>query len=642
MKPWVRWTCIANLLFLISPAAKAQLFGWGAPAVEPAAAPAPAVEDPAKSNDPAVFCQGFDKKIVTIDGYKVPRYDIPEPKYLKCVPPQPKAPWIVTKEQWTQEDEMNWQNFVRSIGKSDCNTIDACLASKANPYRDQVDLDGVHYTDCADFPMYMRAYFSYKNHLPFSMVYQYEANLLTPEQITQVEARRKQEEAKGQLESFLKTLNDARYSINGNHPVSRYNIPHSRGAARDFYTSMDIMRDTTSSGSYRMFNTASDVLPDHYSPAITKQSIRPGTVLYKVTGHLALVYEVTPDGEIKYIDAHPDNSITRGSFNREYMRSNPFQGGGFRNWRPFKLVANEVGASGEDLPPKRNKDGSITIGKIKFLRDEEIPDYSAEQYYGNLPSPDWDWKKGKFVVGGREVNYFDYIRIRLANGIFKLSPTFQFRKDLNALCVDLQERTRSVQIAIDNQLHMKDHPLNLPLNIYGADGEWESFSTPGRDLRIRQRALNLIDNAKEYMAKWASKDPYFEYNGSNLKKDLIKIYNEVDANCRISYVKSDKQEVRMSLSTALSRVTRMSFDPYFCPERRWGARTEAEMRSCIENADKAEWYEYTQFLRNQVIRDPTEVMGYSLADVKRISEVQAQDAQDTSSRFNIQRALLGL
>ena len=631
MSPWIRRTLgPATFALLAGSLAQAQV-GQGAPL------------DPSKSDDPQIFCQGFAKRSVTIDGVKTERYDIPQPKYLRCVPPQPKAPWVVLKEAWGPEDEQNWQNFIHSLGQSKCNTVDSCLVSSANPYRDQSDIDAVHYSDCADFPMYLRAYFSYKNHLPFSMVTSFEVNTLSPEQQQRVEKKRLEEEAKGNLAAFEASLNDNRYSPNGNHPLGRTYVPTVRGNQRDFFGMAGVLRDAVSSGTYRMFNTDSDVLPDHYSPAVSKDSIKPGTVLYKVTGHLSLVYEVAPDGEIKFIDAHPDNTVSRGSFNKEYPRSTPFQGGGFRNWRPFKVVGIEVDPyTGQDTAPRRNRDGAIVAGKFKYAADSEISDYSAEQYYGSRPAADWDWRKGKFVIGGRDINFFDYVKIRLANGTFKLSPTFQLKKDLNALCVDLQERTRSVQIAIDDKLQQKDHPANLPLNIYGADGEWESYSTPGRDLRIRNRALDIVENAKEYMGKWKAQDPYFDYQGQNLKKDMIEIYNDADATCRISYVNSAGREVRMSLSTALNRVTRLSFDPYFCPELRWGARTDAEMKSCAQSVDKAEWYQFTQFLRNQTVRDPTEVMGYSLGDVKRITQQQAQDAKPSTSRFNIQRALKAL
>ncbi|MFN7730032.1 MAG: hypothetical protein ACK5P7_12810 [Bdellovibrio sp.] len=588
-------------------------------------------EDPSKSKDPRVYCSTFDRKEVTVDGQTQFRYEISDAKYLRCLPAQPAAPWKVQKTEWSQQDELNWQNFVKAIGESKCNTFDTCIVSEANPYRDEIDRAATHYSDCADFPMSMRAYFAFKNKLPFSTVFGFQPNPLTLEQEENVAKRRQQETAKGNLEKFEESLRDIRYSLNGNRPTSRSSVPHSIAATRDYYKMIRQIQDVVSSGTFRMFHTNGDIQSDFYSPAITRDSIRPGTVLYKVTGHVALVYDVTDEGEVKFIDAHPDNSITRGVFSRDYVRSNPFQGGGFKNWRPFKVTN-----------AKTARDGSLISGRFVYKTDDEIADLSAEQYYGSEPAADWDWKKGQFSHLGKSVNYYEFIERRLADPAYRVNPVQKFRDKMIGLCTDIQERTRSVQLAIDNNLHTRAHPTNLPRNIYGADGEWESYSTPGRDLRIRKRTLDVIDDAKDFMAKVIAKDPFYVYEGDNLKRDLIKAYHDVDASCRVSYLNSQRTEVRMSLTTALARLTKMSFDPYFCPERRWGARSQAELRTCVETTDKAQWYEFTQFLRNQVVRDPTEVMGYSLGDAQRLNQAQTRDGKDQTSRFNIRRALEAL
>lgn len=600
--------------------------------------------DPAKSKDPKVYCSVFQKKEVLIDGQTQYRYEVSDPKFLQCLPKQPSAPWVVKKEAWSADDEKKWQDFVKRIGQSKCNTLDTCLASEANPYRDQLDLDGTHYADCADFPMYLRAYFSYRNRLPFSVVYGIETNPLSGTQMAHLEKRRAEELAKGKLEKFEESLKDVRYSLNGNFPKSRVGVPHVNGTRRDFFNIASSIANVISSATYRMHDTAGPVEADFYSPMITRDSIKPGTVLYKVTGHVAVVYDVTEEGEVKFVDAHPDNSISRGSFSREFVLSNPFQGGGFKNWRPFKLVAKEKSAAGADLSVKKERDGSILNARFVFAKDSEIADFSSEQYYGNRPSSNWDWKTGKYVHRGQELNFFDFAERRLASPGYRAEPVKLLKRSLLSLCQDMKDRSEAVQKAIDSEIHTHEHPENLPRNIYGAEGEWESYSTPGRDLRLRKKALDVIDDVKVYMKRIEKRDPFYKFDGTlvQMKTQLINVYNEVNSSCRISYKNSLNQVVKMDLSTALNRVTRISFDPYFCPERRWGARYRSELSTCVETADKAQWYEYTQFLRNQVIRDPTEIMGYSLDDVQRINEEQARDANAQTSRFNIQRALKGL
>lgn len=604
-----------------------------------------------------LLCSGFAKTDVMVDGVKTQRYVISKSEFLKCLPPEQPAPWKVLKEKWTDQDENSFKNFVYSIGKAveagRCDTIDTCLASSANPYRDQMDIDGTHFADCADMPIYLRSYFAYKNQLPMSFGVGLTGNPATPEQIAEAELKvskntdrvnnainqglpmeevqKRQDEllkVQHQLEDVL-NVRDTRYTRNGNYFSSRINVPHSRGAARDFWTVASQIHDGISSGSYRMLMTAPGQTPaDFYAPAINKNSITIGTVTYKPTGHVAMVYDISKNGDVYLIDSHPDNSLTRVSYSSEFMRSLPTHGAGFKNWRPFQL-ANVT----------RDKQGYIATGKFQFAKDQEIPNFSLEQYFGNLDANNVDSKSAKFVIGGRSLDWYDYVKVRLATGVYKLNPIFQFQTEMNNLCVDLQGRANSVNTAIQAKVHTLEHPAQLPQNIYGSDGDWEAYSTPGRDLRIRKRAKDMVELAKSYLSKYQSRDPYFEYYGTNLKRDLLKVYNQVNSTCMISYQNSQGQEVKMGLSTALKRVTSMSFDPYFCVERRWGATSRAEVATCADDTEKAEWYQFQQFLRNATERDPTEVMGWSLPQLKELNRRGAVDSSDHSNEYNILKKL---
>jgi hypothetical protein len=59
----------------------------------------------------------------------------------------------------------------------------------------------------------------------------------------------------------------------------------------------------------------------------------------------------------------------------------------------------------------------------------------------------------------------------------------------------------------------------------------------------------------------------------------------------------------------------MSFDPYQCPERRWGA-SAGELASCPDNSLKAAWYEAERNLRNQIDRTYETRMDFTLAELK--------------------------
>src|SRR4029078_13059352 len=78
--------------------------------------------------------------------------------------------WTVTKSEWTAEDEKGYSDFIQKIGESNCDTPDDCINSDANPYRG-TDGRGIDFnTDCADLIYMLRAYYAWKNGLPFTYV----------------------------------------------------------------------------------------------------------------------------------------------------------------------------------------------------------------------------------------------------------------------------------------------------------------------------------------------------------------------------------------------------------------------------------------------------------------------------------------
>jgi len=569
-----------------------------------------------------VDCSRVQKQSVTVDGETLQRYVITAPDQLRCIQEvRPSGKWIVKKLAWDAEEEMIWQKFVAGIGTSKCRNLDECLAGPKNILRDEWDQQVTHYADCADFPYYLRAYFSFKRGLPFSMVQALTANPLRAEQVRNVLVRYESESQTKRFEDLLKTLTDIRYSLNGNTPQTRLFVPNAKGQG-DFFVVARGIHNVVSTGTYRMtFSGHGRELPDFYSPQISRASIKSGTVLYKPTGHAALVYEVTDNGEVKYLDAHPDNSITRGKFNQEYMRSNPLHGGGFKNWRPFQTEIMESGRY-----------------QIRFLTDAEISDFSTEQYFGNRPSSDWDWRKGKFEVRGHEVDFQTFVRMRLAKDGYRINVVEEFERELKGLCDDFIERAKAVQVAIDAGLQNREHPGRYPLNIYGAEGEWETYSTPGRDLRLRRKILEISELPKKWFYDIQKGDPFLEYKGTNLKRDLLKVYDQVNFACNVEYINSRGSRTRLSLTRAIERVTRYAFDPYLCPERRWGAVLPFEAETCLDDQDKLAWYQYTDFLRRGVVKDPSEVMGYTLQDLKEIHKKFAKQ-EAASPRFNIRKAL---
>jgi hypothetical protein len=484
--------------------------------------------------------------------------------------------WIVKKTSWSSQDEKNYQDFVAAIGEAaaskKCRNTDSCLKSNANPFRFSDDPNFKFYSDCADLPYYLRSYFAWKNQLPFTYA---------SEVVPAGDNKR-----------------DLRYSTFGN-------LVKKRGAVFSgqlgSYVLNNVIPNKISSAAFRMeYDTVAGFeFPDFYSAQISRESIIPGTSIYDPNGHVAVVYKVSDDGRVHYIDAHPDNSITSGIYSPKFVRSNPRHGAGFKNWRPFK-IAN----------PSLNSRGEIVGGSIVMARNSEISDYGTEQLYGTQPDRS-NWKAGKFIQDGNEVSYYDFVRFKLAKGNLQIDPVADFNEILEDICVAAQDRVMAVQNAIDSKISLAPHPAKLPQNIYGTQGEWETFSTPSRDARLKTSFVDLMDQTKSYFAKIAAGDPSVVYKGYDLKADLRAAYEKYVPTCQIAYQKSNGSMVSLNLEQIRQRLFDLSFDPYHCVEARWGA-SGSELASCPDNEVKRQWYQREKWLRFQIERAYDAKMDYSL------------------------------
>ena len=106
---------------------------------------------------------------------------------------------------------------------------------------------------------------------------------------------------------------DPRFSTDGNVITSRQSIhvspggrgPNFKRVARD-------IRDLVYSATFRTHperNAGNDT--DFYPIKINRNSIKPGTVIYDINAHVVIVYKIDDDGLIHYVDANPDNTVTR-------------------------------------------------------------------------------------------------------------------------------------------------------------------------------------------------------------------------------------------------------------------------------------------------------------------------------------------
>jgi hypothetical protein len=483
--------------------------------------------------------------------------------------------WEVYKSEWSEADETGFSEFVQAIGRSDCTSIDSCLKSDANPYRSGADPE-LH-GDCADMAYVLRAYYAWKNGLPYS----YQNAMRTAD-------------GSGQ---------DLRYSSEGNVVTGRRKIINYVTNAPSFLSRIG---GEVSTAMFRTHpNTGGGRTHDDFYPVeISRESVRPGVIAYDIYGHVGIVYDILEDGRILVVASHPDNTVTRTAYGPNFMRSKPELGAGLKGWRPI-VVENA----------ERSSDGSLHGGRMRALSNEEIPHFSMEQYFGNTPHPSGVWHYGEFRFHDRTLKYYDYVRRKLAAPDFAYNPVDELRFGLETICGAIKARKIAVDKAVTSRVHLRPHPKKLPPNIYGTYGDWEEYSTPSRDARLKVSFIELRRDTQKLVEDVAVNEPGVRYEGSNLAGDLLTAYEEEKEACTFTYWRSDNTRMRLNLAHVMDRLWDMSFDPYHCPERRWGA-AGAELETCTDDEEKDQWYNAQRFLRYQAERTYDTRMDFALHELK--------------------------
>ena len=93
----------------------------------------------------------------------------------------------------------------------------------------------------------------------------------------------------------------------------------------------------------------------------------------------------------------------------------------------------------------------------------------------------------------------------------------------------------------------------------------------------------------------------------DLYKEYQRIWEEHNGNklCQFHYTNSAGRQVELTLDDVMFRLFDLSFDPYHCPEYRWGAhprsryeKVRKEASTCPEDARKTFWFYEENRLRN--------------------------------------------
>lgn len=497
-------------------------------------------------------------------------------------------PIVIRKNQWSQDDEANFQKFVVRIGKAirnrECGTVKACMRDpKINPYASTDPKGLVLYSDCADWPYFLRSYFATKNGLPFSYVTGTEINKV-PAAST---ADREDDMAKARTDN----------SPYGNLITSRggSNVPKRPGEEKNYVHYLETLLDVISTRSLRVGPLSPTAeLSDLYPVAMTRAGISAGTVIHS-TGHAGIVFEVDASGTIHWCDAHPDGSVSYKIIKPSTLdRSRPDQGLGFFKFRNQKLVNAQ------------SINGALYGGKIMLETNQELiasGRYSLEQYYGlgSNVLPGQQINPIQFRSAFSKLNFFDSLKFRLREKNNMASADAEITELTGALCTEIKQRVADVDKAIENGGPSKQHPDVMPQNIYSTSGFWEDYSSPGRDSRIRFSVMDIAKTSvsKFKQAKAGGLGIQFAGTAEDYQKVMLNIISKLNTSCQITYRKSDGSNKTLTFSQVINRLNKISFDPYHCPERRWGASGQ-ELATCSDQDFDGAWYNAELGIRNTV------------------------------------------
>ena len=337
-----------------------------------------------------------------------------------------------------------------------------------------------------------------------------------------------------------------------------------------------------STGNFRVeLNNTNSELSDTVPVAIDRRYLIPGCLQY-LDGHVLVLADVTPYGELKFLDATTDPSRNIYSFNgmnavmgippKKSDRPGHEYRGCFQGLRVFRYPLAETDAAGRVINVRRRT-------------DEEMKEFgfSPEQY----DKIEEIVKTQHIVDNGMTLDSFHELiqrRLRTADTIVPAKLINECAEEIFAL---FSKREELVYAAWRDVL--ANGPIPFPDgdaedNIFSCGGRWGVFATAASDLELRNRYHDLADTL-DNMVRWYDREPefvdltgfekYYIVNRDDVARAVIHFKGRVFSQEVLRYRNSVGQEVPLTLLDIEQRLHDLSFDPNHPPELRWGARLDS-------------------------------------------------------------------
>jgi hypothetical protein len=334
-----------------------------------------------------------------------------------------------------------------------------------------------------------------------------------------------------------------------------------------------------------------DDLTDYYPVPLTREALQPGTVFADPYGHVLVLVDWVPQplngsGILIGADAQPDGTIGQRRFWRGTFLFDPDTssgGAGFKAFRPRLAVDEPVSvevargaspgaAEGTERSSVERSGHLEDIGNAELRKTHEHVPFSLQQYEGSAD------------------DFYD--RVEALINPRPLDPKTQLLALIDGLAESVARRVNSIDNAEKWRVEHERDVIDLPDGdgIFLANGPWEDFSTPSRDLRL----LISIDTVRAFSRRVAQAPQRFglapagvaaQASRPSLGAHLDQEIAELDAllqselaRRKFSYRRSDGSEQTLPLGAVVERATafEMAYNPNDCPELRWGAAAASE------------------------------------------------------------------
>jgi|LSQX01.1.fsa_nt_gb hypothetical protein len=431
------------------------------------------------------------------------------------------------------DDDRTWNNLQDLLGDETRNLL-------YNHFGQDEDIALSLKPDCADLPFVLRAYFAWKNALPFAV-------------------RSCSRGRPGRPPSCGDLYRANEFPFLPREPQQNTDID-----AFAHFAAVDVSW-TVHSGATRT-HPAADAT-DLYPIPLERRWLSPGAVYADPYGHVLMIIEWIPqkpgaDGVLLAVDGQPDTTIGRRRFWPGSFLFDPRTedvGAGFKRFRP--LVRRPKDAS---PPPPEEALSVVALENRDLRRHRDFAPFDLSQYALSV------------------ADFYRVVEHLIQPMPRPASQVVQGRVD--AFEEAVQRRVLAVELGRRYRERTDGRVIDMPEghDIFETTGPWEDFASPSRDMRL----LLAIDDIVGLPERWASAagdTPDAAEMAALLQRDLQRR--------TVAYTTSDGAAHWISLADVVARqkALEVGYNPNDCPEVRWGAdASSAEGRGCRYRAPDAQ------------------------------------------------------